>query len=252
MRDYFKKNAKLRFLDYIDGDCVNERDGMLSEHGIEIEIRIEAREGCELLLCGKPMHAAGSIYTLPVKLSGYRNTLLAQNLTDGEEAKIVLFYIKGGVGKFRFSSDDNIIFLSDITAHRDEYTSIFDNPYLAVYKKAHDLYGAKVHLNLFYEFDDEARSLFSEKRPYFNLSMMTDKFREEFKRNSDWLKLAFHSKSEFPDNPYANATAEKITEDCIRVHREIIRFAGPECISNTTTTHFGSCLCIFVKTIVSI
>ncbi|MBQ8310565.1 MAG: hypothetical protein IJX80_06105 [Clostridia bacterium] len=39
-------------------------------------------------------------------------------------------------------------------------------------------------------------------RPYFNLSMRTDKFKEEFHANADWLKLSFHAKSEFPPKPY--------------------------------------------------
>ena len=240
MRDYFRRNADMRFIDYIDGDFLNERDGKRVEGGVEVTVRVEAKAGAELLLNGIPMRAEGSVYSLPVTLRGYRNALLCENLTDGTEQKITLFTLRDAIGKFRFSSDDNIIFLADITEHKDEYTSIFDNPYLAVYKRAHDLYGAKIHLNLFYEFDNEARSFFSDERPYFNLSMMTDKFREEFRANSDWLKLAFHSHSEFPDNPYANAAPEKITEDCIRVHREIVRFAGAECINSTTTTHFGS------------
>ena len=32
--------------------------------------------------------------------------------------------------------------------------------------------------------------------------MMTDRFKEEFKANSDWLKLAFHANSELPDKPF--------------------------------------------------
>ena len=51
------------------------------------------------------------------------------------------------VKRFRISSDDNILFLKDLS--EGDYKSIFDHPYLAVYKKAHDLFGAKVHLNLF-------------------------------------------------------------------------------------------------------
>ena len=140
--------------------------------------------------------------------------------------------------KFRLSSDDNILFLQDINKNKDKYTSIFENPYLAIYKKAHDRFGAKVHLNLFYEFIPNSRD-FSGEREYFNLSMMTDKFRDEFRANSDWLKLAFHANAEYPDKPYKYATPEKIREDYTKVCREIERFAGAECISNTTTVHWG-------------
>lgn len=230
----------IRFVEFIDGDCVNEFDGKIIENGIRIPIVVEAPTGCDLFLNGKPMKEKDGIYTAEIELYGYRNTVIAEDRTNNMSARIRLFYIKAAVGKFRVSSDDNILFLYDINQHKDEYKSIFDNPYLALYKKAHDLYGAKVHLNLFYEFDNQARTLFSSPRPYFNLSMMTDKFKDEFAANSDWLKLAFHSNAEFPDAPYKNAKAEKIVEDCIRVHREIIRFAGKDSISNSTTTHWGS------------
>ena len=68
---------------------------------------------------------------------------------------------------------------------------------------------------------------------------MTEKFKSEFEANSDWLKLAFHANSEFPDKPYQHATAEKISEDYKRVIREIIRFAGEKVITNSTTVHWG-------------
>lgn len=230
----------MRFIDFIDGDCVNECDGQKIENGITIPIRIEAPAGCDVTVNGILTSERDGIYTAEIELYGYRNTIVAEDRTNNRSARIRLFYLKNAVGKFRFSSDDNIIFLWDINEHKDEYKSIFDNPYLAIYKKAHDLYGAKVHLNLFYEFDDIARSKFSSPRPYFNLSMMTDKFKDEFAANSDWLKLAFHANSEFPDAPYYSERADKILEDCIRVHREIVRFAGRDSISNSTTTHWGS------------
>ena len=240
MKDCFSNNKHMGFIGFIDGDCVNERDGEKTEKGIRIPISVEAPTGCDIMLNGIPMTEKNGVYTAEIELYGYRNKIVAENRTNNESACIHLFYLAEATGKFRFSSDDNILFLYDINEHKDEYKSIFDNPYLAIYKKAHDLYGAKVHLNLFYEFDDIARSKFSSQRPYFNLSMMTDKFKDEFAANSDWLKLAFHSNSEFPDAPYKNASAEKIVEDCVRVHREIIRFAGRESISNSTTTHWGS------------
>ncbi len=140
--------------------------------------------------------------------------------------------------RFRLSSDDNILFLQDINKNKDTYSTIFENPYLATYKRAHDEFGAKVHLNLFYEFIPDGR-YFSSEREYFNLSMMTDKFRREFSANSDWIKLAFHANAEFPDKPYKDAAPEKLREDYLKVCREIERFAGRECISNTTTLHWG-------------
>ena len=149
MRDYFAKEAPIRFANWIDGDCINERDGIKIENGIRIPVLVEAPAGCEILLNGKRMAEKDGVYRAEVDLFGYRNTLFAEDKTNQTQARICLFYLKEAVGRFRVSSDDNILFLQDITENQNKYRSIFDNPYLAIYKKAHDLYGAKVHLNLF-------------------------------------------------------------------------------------------------------
>ena len=127
---------------------------------------------------------------------------------------------------FSFTVDDNIRFLRELNASR--YKSIFDHPYLAMYKRFHDIFDTKVQLNLFYKLDS------------FDLSMMTQRDLDEFSAASDWLKFSFHSKSEMPDAPYRNADGETVREDCLFVHREIIRFAGEECLSNCTTVHWGA------------
>ena len=227
----------MEFVFPVDGDCLNSRDGKEVGKTLVVPVKIRANAGDEVYVCGKKADFDGEYFTSEVEIAGYRNTLAAENKTSGECEKIAVFKLSDVVGKYRVSSDDNILFLQDLTKNKDIYKSIFENPYPAVYKKAHDKYGAKVHLNLFYEFiptDD-----FKEHTEYFNLSMMTDKFKDEFIANSDWLKLAFHAKTEYPDMPYKNTTFEEITKDCINVCREIIRFAGKECMNDTTTIHWG-------------
>ena len=230
-------DKKLCFVFPVDGDVLNERDGEISGKNLVVKVKVSAQAGHDVFVCGKKAVFDGEYYTADAEISGYRNTLTANDETNGECEKIAVFRFSDAVGKYRVSSDDNILFLQDLTKNKDKYNSIFENPYLAVYKKAHDLYGAKVHLNLFYEFIPNVH--FKEHTEYFNLTMMTDKFKDEFSANSDWLKLAFHANSEFPDEPYKNTTFEQMTEDCIKVCREIIRFAGKECINDTTTIHWG-------------
>ena len=230
--------SAIRFIFPIDGDCVNSRDGEIRAGVLYLPVTVSAPADHAVFIGGIRAAYSEGFWHADVPVSGYRNTVCAEDRTSGDSSRIAVYRMPGAEGHFRLSSDDNILFLADITAHAEEYSSIFDNPYLAVYKKAHDLYGAKVHLNLFYEFVPTAR--FSDPgREYFNLSMMTDKFKAEFKANSDWLKLAFHADAEFPDRPYKDATAEKITEDCVKVCREIIRFADVSCISDSTTVHWG-------------
>ena len=126
--------------------------------------------------------------------------------------------------QFCFTVDDNIRFLRHLTEQRP--ASMFDLPYLAFYRRMHEQYGLKVQLNLFYESRD------------FNLSQMTDAYRDEWAACADWLKLSFHSKAEWPASPYADSGYDEVFADCSAVHREILRFAGEASLARTTTIHY--------------
>ena len=70
--------------------------------------------------------------------------------------------------------------------------------------------------------------------------MMTDKYKSEFEENSDWLKLSFHARAEFPIRPYKHAEPEEIINDFSDVKREVLRFAGEKSFSDEVTTiHWG-------------
>ena len=59
---------------------------------------------------------------------------------------------------------------------------MFESPYFAPIKTLHDEYGCKFTLMLFN----------TDKTLNFSLSDVTDKFRNEFGENSQWLKFAYH------------------------------------------------------------
>ena len=124
---------------------------------------------------------------------------------------------------FCFTVDDNIRFFKEIM--ENDYKSIFDHPYLAVYKRLHLKFNLKVQLNLFYEMQD------------FNLSLFSDKYKTEWQNNSDWLKLSFHSKRENV-KPYEFSDYSEVYEDCKAVNSEIERFAGDLSLAKTTTIHY--------------
>ena len=126
-------------------------------------------------------------------------------------------------GYYCFTVDDNVRFLSELS--EKNYKSIFDHPYLRVYKRLHEKFGAKVQLNLFYEAGD------------FNLTHMTERYIEQWRQNSDWLKLSFHSRLE-NEKPYESASYREVYDDCLKVNREIVRFASDEALAKTTTVHY--------------
>ncbi|MBE6713332.1 MAG: hypothetical protein E7580_07435 [Ruminococcaceae bacterium] len=122
-----------------------------------------------------------------------------------------------------FTVDDNVRFLKDLT--EKEYKSIFEHPYLAMYQSLHEIFDLKVQLNLFYRMEG------------FDLSQMTDAYYEEFKRNSEWLKLSFHSELENA-RPYEFSGYDEVFGDCKRVNNEIKRFVSESALAKTTTVHY--------------
>ena len=107
----------------------------------------------------------------------------------------------------------------------NNYQSIFDHPYLAMYQRLHREFDLKIQLNLFYRMES------------FDLSLMSNAYYNEWKENSDWLKLSFHSERE-NYKPYESSDYDEVYEDCRRVHEQIIRFASPDALANTTTIHY--------------
>ena len=125
--------------------------------------------------------------------------------------------------QFCFTVDDNVRVFKELT--EGDYGSIFDHPYLGMFKRLHEKHGLKIQLNLFYESDG------------FDLSRMTDRYRNEWHAVSDWLKLSFHSRLENV-KPYEYSGYEEVFSDCQSVHREILRFASEDSLAKTTTVHY--------------
>lgn len=125
---------------------------------------------------------------------------------------------------YRFSVDDNIRFLQELT--EGDFASVFDHPYLKMYKDIHEKYGTKIQLNLFYTMNG------------FDLSMVTDKYKKEWQENAHWLRFSFHSYSDAPPFPYKDSEYDEVYRDCQTVHEEIRRFAGEECLSYFITVHY--------------
>ena len=125
--------------------------------------------------------------------------------------------------RFCFTVDDNIRFLKEI--NEGGYGSIFDHPYLAMYKALHRRFGVKIQLNLFYRLED------------FELSQMTSEYIEQWRESADWLKMSFHSELENV-RPYEFSGYEEVYGHCDQVNGQIIRFASPEALAKTTTVHY--------------
>lgn len=132
--------------------------------------------------------------------------------------------------KVYFFIDDVIWTFRDLA--KDMPGSLFDNPFMKMLKSAHEKYGMKVQINTFYRTD----YFYGGKE--FNLSSMPDIYKKEWEENSDWLKIAFHARQEFPDYPYVNAAYDDVKEDFEITKAEILRFAGSKSFANAVTPHW--------------
>lgn len=232
-------DQSIYFLKPLDGDCLTDKAGILGRDGtLAVTVRVAAPAGREITVCGTPARYAAGAYFATVPLRNGQNCLHAEDHL-GNCAEITVYRFKKATGCYRLSLDDNIWFLQDIAAHKDTYTSIFDNPYLALLHEAHERYGTKIHANLFFE---------TPKNGGFTLCEMPDKFKGEFTANADWLHFSFHAKAELPDKPYIDTDYDRIAEDFAAVKTEILRFAGTAPYAEAeTTVHWGECTCEGLK-----
>lgn len=131
-----------------------------------------------------------------------------------------------------FFIDDVIWFLRDLARQRPK--SLFDNAFLKPLKEAHDRYGLKLQLNLFYRTD------FYYGMDEFTLPEVPDSYKAEWQANKDWLKLGFHSLQEFPDYPWINMGYADVRKFFDMTKREIDRFAGEGVFAKALVPHWCS------------
>jgi hypothetical protein len=219
--------TNIRFISPVDGDMLHERDGVTTADGLQTTVKIAAPPDSLITVNGVGARYRDGVFAAGLSLTAYKNRIEARDGKTGEVISITVYRLANFAGGYRLSIDDNIWFLRDLHENTDRYDSIFDNPYLSFLREVHEAYGTRIHLNLFYQTDG------------FNLSQLSDKFRNEWKAQSGWLRLSFHALQEFPDMPYRTAGFEEVKKDCGLVMQEIRRFAGEELMGPVTTLHWG-------------
>lgn len=115
-----------------------------------------------------------------------------------------------------FSIDDTINIFKNLTL--GEYSSCFEEPTLLFFKRLNEKYGLKVSLYCFFEEDSG-----------FNLSEVTDKFKEEFRANSKWLRFGFHALNRKSD--YSSENTGKFIYDAELVYHNLERITGKESLT---------------------
>lgn len=218
----------VKFKKPIDGTVICITDEVIDK-GATVNCTVHAPAGHSLQIGGVNCTERDGEYFATVPLAIKKGDV-ELTVTDSDTGKTDTVNITGAYAPkkiFRVSVDDNILAFQDIALHADEYDSIFDNEYFAMYRRLHEDYGTKFHFNLFYE---------TPLRGGFNLSQFPDKYKNEWLSIRDWLTLSFHANADSPANPYINSPYEQVYFECKRVMDEIERFAGYR--GYVTTLHY--------------
>jgi len=216
---------------HISGEVLNIRSGRPVADGLAIEVAgiVRTSGSGRITVNGVPAHVSDGKFQASVVLTKTETDLVARlESADGcFEDRIRVVWDRCSRRRYRFAIDDNIFFPREIA--RDNPKSLFDCQYLDGLRSLNRRYGTKFILNMFY----------ATPNGDFTLDKFPSKYKGEFSDNAEWLSLAFHGYSEFPDRPYQNSSREKLAADYDLVATEIIRFAGEAAYSPCTLTHWA-------------
>jgi hypothetical protein len=210
------------------GAVLNRRHGKELDSGLEIRVTGRAPLRDRVTVNGKATQRAGSRFSSEVILKDKETEIVSvsQGHFGKHEHRVRVIWDRHSQPRYRFSIDDNSFFLRDIA--QKKYASLFDCFYLDILRKLHTKYGARFVLNIYYTTEDG-----------FTLPQFPDRYKSEWRDNSDWLKLAFHAHSNEPARPYQYAPASRLIADLDKVAEQIHRFAGEQTYSPPTVIHWG-------------
>ncbi len=216
----------ITFYNWVDGDMLNARDGVVEGRSLHTTVSVKAAPEAKIEINCVPATFDGKYHTAPITLSQYETRVCARDTKTGEQAEMLLYWLPDFAGKYRVSLDDNIWFLRELAEH--DYRSIFECAYLAFWKELYDEFGTKTHINIYLKDDDD-----------FTIAALSDRYKAEWQVNSHWLRLSFHARANLPAQPYLNAGYDEMKRDVDAVRAQIERFAGKELLGPVTTLHWG-------------
>ncbi len=221
-------SGTLKITEPFHGAVLNHRHGKQGPDGLAIRVAGEAAPGAKVTVAGVPCRSEGNRFEAEVTLRQAETDLVAVSEGDGgrHEDRVRVVWDRYSVPRYRFSIDDNSFFLRDIA--QKQYGSLFDCFYLKMLQDLHKQYGVKFTVNIYYTTGDD-----------FSLPQFPDRYKGQWRDNSDWMKLAFHAYANDPARPYQDAPPEKLIADLDLVAGQIHRFAGEEAYAPPTVIHWG-------------
>lgn len=210
------------------GAILNHRHGEQLDDGLKIQVSGAAPLRDRVTVNGLPAQRAGSKFNCEIVLRKKETEIVAASAGGfgRHEHRVRVVWDRHSQPRYRFSIDDNSFFLRDVA--QKKYASLFDCFYLKILRELHAKYGTRFVLNIYYATEDG-----------FELPQFPDRYKAEWKDNSDWLKLSFHAYADKPDRPYQYAPAKTLIADFDKVAEQILRFAGEQTYSPPTVIHWA-------------
>ncbi len=219
----------LQWIAPLDGTFFLMTEDKLARGCDQVQCRIKAPKGHQVTVNGQPCIYREAEYRVTLPLPEADSFIItAKDMTADETSTVEVYRRYIPQKAYRVSVDDNIWFLQNIARNQEVYNSIFDDPYLAMYRRLYEAYGTKFHFNIYYTCPEHGS---------FSLPALSDKFKDEWQSVNDWMTLSFHAKADSPIWPYQGADYQTVYDDCKAVMDEIERFAGYR--GYVTTLHFA-------------
>ena len=124
-----------------------------------------------------------------------------------------------------FSLDDVEVF-GDLIRNQQDYDSLFQHPFMAFLQELHREYGLRITLYTYWHFGDDS---------YNRLGDMPLKYKNDFRKASDWLRIGYHSsRAEFD----SLVSVADFRDSFNNVHTAIAQFADSSMIASTLRFHY--------------
>ncbi len=221
----------LEITSHRNGEVLNHTHGRETAEALTIVVRGIADPQSRVTVNGLPVmrHDRQFFVEVPLRERINRVTACAHDKFGERTQSIVLVWDKASFKRYAVRIDDNSFFFTDLVKEKPAH--LFDHFYLKELKRLHNTYGSKFILKCFYRNDHDPDKT--------TLTQVPDLYRGEFEENAEWLHLAFHALSEFPDRPYQRCTAEKLAHDYDLTTQELKRIVGEKACTPPTNVHWA-------------
>ncbi|MBQ7651653.1 MAG: hypothetical protein IJS15_11885, partial [Victivallales bacterium] len=221
----------LEITSHRNGEILNYKHGKESAGELLIEVRGLAAPQSKVSVNGIVAKRCDREFWAEVPLTAKVNTItaVAKDKYGERTQSIKLVWDKASFKRYAVRIDDNCFFMTDLARQRP--ARLFDHFYLKGIKELHEKYGSKFILKCFFRNDHDPE--------HFTIDQVPSDYRSQFEDNADWLHLAFHAFSEFPDRPYQHCSEAKLAHDYDVTMEQLVRIAGEKSCSAPTNVHWA-------------